>query len=491
MKRHLWLFGLIPAVAFTTLLVLPVVTNSSGRAVRKPQAAQVGEWTAPVDIGVVGIHATLLHTGKVLLYYYPINPAVKSPAVLYDPTSGTVTDVTPPFARDIYGSGVSILPDGRLLATGGMETSKPGPGAGIKNTTIFDPVTETWLDGPPMSFARWYPTNVQMPDGKTLVLSGMSEDAVTLQPAMEMYDPDSQMWTTLPPSANIQPNTDLYPRMVVVRNGKVLRAGTNRSTRVFTPVTNRWSIVATMNYGDRLRGGIVLLPGLQKVLTAGGSLTAKGDATATAEIMDVSVSNLKWSYTGSMNFPRKNLNLTLLADGSVLAVGGGRTAKYAAPVKQAEIFDPATGQWTVMAAQSAQRTYHSTALLLPDGRVLSAGSDDGTLASTIEIFSPPYLFKGRRPLISAAPNTISYSQPFTITTPDAAEITRVALIRSGATTHANNTEQRYVDVAFSVGSGELAVTAPRSGTGAPPGYYMLVIVNSSGVPSVMPFVRLQ
>jgi hypothetical protein len=490
MKRHLWLFASVPLVAFVLAAFLPVGSSKSNSRV-VPAAAQIGEWTAPVDIGVVGIHATLLHTGKVLLYFYPIDPKVKSPAKLYDPTSGAVTDVTPPFARDIYGSGVSNLPDGRLLATGGMETSKPGPGAGIKETTIFDPVTETWLDGPSMSFARWYATNVQMPNGTTLVLSGMSEDAVTLQPSMEIFDPVAGTWTTLPSSANIQPNTGLYPRMLLLRSGKVLRVGTNRSTRLFDPVSNTWSTVGNMNIGDRLRGGVVLLPGLQKVLTAGGSFTDRGDANATAEILDFSVPNPKWTYTTSMNFPRKNLNLLLLADGTVLTVGGGQTGRYAAPVKQAEIFDPATSQWTLMAAQTAQRTYHSTALLLPDGRVLSAGSDNGTLASTIEIFSPPYLFKGTRPQISSAPTEITYGQPFTITTADAANITKVALIRPGATTHANNTEQRYVDLRFTAGAGELAVTAPRSDTGAPPGYYMLVIVNSSGVPSVMPFVRIQ
>jgi Domain of unknown function (DUF1929) len=81
--------------------------------------------------------------------------------------------------------------------------------------------------------------------------------------------------------------------------------------------------------------------------------------------------------------------------------------------------------------------------------------------------------------------------PFNITTPDAASITRVAMIRATATTHANNMDQRYVDLAFTVGNGVISTKSPASGKMAPPGYYMLVIVNSSGVPSVMPFIQIQ
>lgn len=484
MKQRLWLLALI-SLPVLTLLASPVWVSKF----TKPDRALVGEWTAPVDVGVVGIHAALVRTGKVLLYFYPVTPEVQSPAILYDPVSGAVTDVTPEYARDIYCSGISNMPDGRVLAAGGQEGSKPGPGAGIKEVSIFDPITETWLDGTAMNYARWYPTTVQMPDGDTLAVAGMSEDAVTLQRPMERYNPTTHVWTALPPSANVPPRTDLYPRMVLLKNGKVMRAGTGQTTYLFDPAANTWSFFANMQFGTRLRGAEVLLPGMTRVLTSGGSLTASGDATNTAEILDLA--GRSWSYVAPMNFPRKNHNLVLLPDGTVLAVGGGRTGKYGQPIKPAELYDPNTGQWTVLAAQAAQRTYHSTALLLPDGRVFSAGSDNGPLASTVEIFSPPYLFKGPRPVLSSVPGSLGYRQPFTIGTADAASITRVAMIRLGTATHANDSEQRYVDLAFTAGSGELSVTAPASGNIAPPGFYMLVIINSNGVPSVMPIVQLQ
>jgi hypothetical protein len=145
-----------------------------------------------------------------------------------------------------------------------------------------------------------------------------------------------------------------------------------------------------------------------------------------------------------------------------------------------------------MPSQVGHRGYHSTALLLPDGRVLSAGSDSSTpWQQTLEIYSPPYLFQGARPVISSAPTSIPYSSNFTLTTPDAGNVTRVALIRPGAVTHSTNFEQRYVDLTWQGGQGQLTVATPSSPNMAPPGSYMLVIVNSSGVPSVMPFLQLQ
>jgi Domain of unknown function (DUF1929) len=156
-----------------------------------------------------------------------------------------------------------------------------------------------------------------------------------------------------------------------------------------------------------------------------------------------------------------------------------------------ELYNPTTGQWTVMASQSIQRAYHSTAVLLPDGRVVSSGSDDSAFTEmTYEIFSPPYLFNGARPVIQSAPTSLAYGASFTITTSDASIITRVALVRPGATTHADDFDQRYVDLTFTLGSGTIQATAPANGSAAPPGYYMLVIVNSSGVASLMPFLQL-
>jgi hypothetical protein len=194
--------------------------------------------------------------------------------------------------------------------------------------------------------------------------------------------------------------------------------------------------------------------------------------------------------------PRSFHNLTALPDGTVLATGGETHSDGADPafaVHAAELWSPDTEKWTSMASAATGRMYHSTALLLPDARVLVAGSG-GTgnepIEDNAEIYSPPYLFKGARPTISSAPSSaIAYGSSFTVTTPDAAQIGSVSLVRLGSVTHAFDQEQRYVPLSFTAGSGQLTVQAPPSGNIAPPGYYMLFIVNSNGVPSVSKFIR--
>lgn len=269
-------------------------------------------------------------------------------------------------------------------------------------------------------------------------------------------------------------------------SGGVFQAGPTIDTMTFDPSAQAWSPVANMH---RVRNGAaaVLLPSLHQVLIAGGD-----PVTRTAEIIDLAKPAPRWNFAAPMTFSRVELNLVLLPDATVLAVGGGATPSgdYRNPRKQPELYNPATGRWMLMAPQKAQRTYHSTALLLPDGRVLSAGSDSGPLQTTIELFSPPYLFRGARPTISSGPDLIKYGDAFVIGTPDSASINRVALIRPGAVTHANNFDQRYVALRFSAGNGQLNAVAPSSPNDAPPGYYMLFIVRSNGVPGVAKFIHL-
>ena len=151
------------------------------------------------------------------------------------------------------------------------------------------------------------------------------------------------------------------------------------------------------------------------------------------------------------------------------------------------------------------RQYHSTALLLPDGRVLSSGGgicgacdSQGYLAKNAEVFSPPYLFQkdgsgalATRPTITSAPGSVAYNTAFTINTPAASSIGKVALVRLGAVTHSVNMEQRYVPLSFTAGSGNLTATAPLNANIAPPGYYMLFVIGTDGVPSVANMVRVE
>ena len=197
-----------------------------------------------------------------------------------------------------------------------------------------------------------------------------------------------------------------------------------------------------------------------------------------------------------MAFPRAYHTLTVLPDGNVLVTGGGLTTEgknVSTAVHEAEMWFPTSGTWQTMAPMSVPRLYHGTALLLSDGRVIAAGSGDsfgGPNQTTAEFYSPPYLFKGVRPSIAAAPSVIQHGSSFTINLADAAPVSSVALVRPAAVTHQFDEGQRYVSLTFQQNGGVLTVTAPANANLAPPGYYMLFVVNTAGAPSAARWVRL-
>ena len=421
----------------------------------------------------------------------PFGSGTNSHANLWNPATNVVAENDLTQNYDIFCAGTSYLPNGQLFITGGRDDSKAHVDAGIPQTFLYNSTTSGWTQGPTMSYYRWYPTNLELADGATLIASGKDDNGHIVYP-MESYNYETNALTVLPASADMSTaNTYIYPRMVLMPSGKVFMGGMYATSMVFTPATNTWVTGPSMNFGERIYGAMVLLPGLQKVLQAGGNpnQNQSENATKTVEMIDFSKPKAVWSYVAPMNSPRQNENLVLLPDGTVLAVGGGTGGgRYTNPVLQPEDYNLASNTWTLYNPQQAQRTYHSTALLLPDGRVLSAGSDSGPNAKTLEVFSPPYLSNGTRPAITSAPGSLTYNQQFTITTPDAASIKRVALIKVASTTHATRFDERFVDLSFKIGAGQITATAPLSGNYAPPGYYMLDILNSSGVPAVMPFV---
>ena len=192
-----------------------------------------------------------------------------------------------------------------------------------------------------------------------------------------------------------------------------------------------------------------------------------------------------------MSIARRQVNATLLPDGTVLVTGGTSGPGFndaTTPVYPAELWDPATETWTTLASSNGiPRLYHSAAVLLPDGRVLSTGGND---YPTPEAFSPPYLFKGPRPGLSGVPPTVGYGQHFSVQSPDAASITKVTLIRITSVTHAFNENQRLSVLSFTPRSGAVDIVAPATANIAPPGHYLLFIVNGSGVPSIGSIVQL-
>ena len=223
-----------------------------------------------------------------------------------------------------------------------------------------------------------------------------------------------------------------------------------------------------------------------KVLIVGGNDPPR----ASAEKIDLNLALPSWQSAGSMHTARRQLNATMLPDGTVLVTGGSSGAGFnnaAAPVFTAERWDPAQNSFTELASATRYRGYHSIALLLPDGRVLSSGGDNEANA---EVFSPPYLFKGDRPVVTSSPSSITYGESFFVDTPDATSIAAVTLVRLSAVTHSNNMNQRFLRLALSQSPGRLTVTAPSAPAIAPPGHYMLFVLNAAGVPSIARIVGL-
>jgi protocatechuate 3,4-dioxygenase beta subunit len=224
-----------------------------------------------------------------------------------------------------------------------------------------------------------------------------------------------------------------------------------------------------------------------KILEVGGS----DPPVASAETIDLTAATPAWNFTGNMHFPRRQDNAVILPDGKVFIVGGSSGSGFddsTHPVLPTEMWDPATGQFTLMASIAVYRGYHSTALLLPDGRVLSAGGNVG--GANAQVFSPPYLFAGTRPTISSAPPSVGFGQTIFIGTPDAATITQVTWVRTGSTTHTFDESQRFMRLSFTQANGGVNVTMPANGNLAPPGYYMLFLLNGSGVPSVAKIIQI-
>jgi hypothetical protein len=440
-------------------------------------AAQIGQWSAVFAAPIVQVHLHLLPNGTVLSWGQVGDPQV------WDPATGAFTAVPSP--AWLFCAGHTFLADGQLLVAGGHISYDHG----LPNTTLFNVATGSWQVGPPMARGRWYPTTTTLPDGQVLTLAGRDENGV-IDTIPEVWD--GSQWRQLT-TASLA--TEYYPRTFVAPDGRVFYAGEDQPSRWLDVTgTGSWSDGPRRNF-DAGRGygsAVMYEPG--KILYAGG-----GDPpTNTAEVIDLNGANPAWAYTGAMAFARRQMNATLLPTGDVLVTGGTSAPGFntaAGAVLAAELWSPTTGTWTTLASNAVIRMYHSTSLLLPDGRVLHSGSGDGANAPrelSYELYSPPYLFRGARPTITGPlPAVVGYGQTLIVGTPDGASIAKVTFIRTGSVTHAFDQAGRLVPLVFQAASGGVSITLPASRVTATPGPYMLFLVNASGVPSVGQILRLQ
>jgi PKD repeat protein len=442
------------------------------------------------------VHIAVMRNGKVLVVAGSGNVATETNfrAAVWDPVADTI--VTQPVAWDMFCNGMVVLSDGRVLINGG--TLQYDPFHGEPRNAVYDPATGLFTDVQNMAHGRWYPTVTTLGDGRVMTFSGLSETGST-NTAVEIYTPGTG-WSQEFAAGWTPP---LYPRMHLMTDGRVFYSGSGTGSRIFNRSTNTWSgVVATTNYaGTRTYGTSVLLPltpangYTPRVMIFGGG----NPATATTEIINLSATPLQWTFGPSMSQARIEMNATILPNGKVLAMGGSVNDEDAATAsRNADLYDPAANTFSSAGVNAFPRLYHSGSLLLPDATVALVGGNParGSYEQHIEIYSPAYLFNlngtaALRPTITAVtPGTFGYGASFQVQTPDAANISSVVLVRPGAQTHAFDMEQRLVGLSYTVGAGVLNVTSPPNGNIAPPGYYMLFILNSAGVPSVASFVRI-
>jgi galactose oxidase len=494
-----------------------------------------GQWEDPFTLLNVGIHAHVLPTGLVLMWgrrdnpqqsldsdpasplapgLLPAPPATCTP-FLWNPANGNMTQTPQPTLNDgttnanLFCSGHAFLPDGRLLVTGGHLADSRG----LNQATIYDPGGNTWTPTSVMNDGRWYPTAIALPSGSVLVLSGSFFDPTQ---NLIVNNVTPQIWSngSFTDIASFPAAPDLFPRMHVASTGICYLTSLVQTWSLNVSGAAMWTTLPDVQRPNGLCDyAPSVLYDVDKVLFAGGG----NPPTANAETIDLSQAQPAWQAAGPMNFPRRQHNATILPDGTVLVTGGTRgggepgTAEAfndldpGQPVHIAELWDPKTGQWTMLAAEQTDRCYHSTAVLLPDGRVLSAGSgefilNEGTPQQVAnnpqdthydaQVFSPPYLFKGPQPPITSAPDSVRYGDTFEIGTAQPEQIATISMIRLSSVTHSFNAGQRINFLSSQIVGGTLMATAPPNANICPPGHYMLFIVNLQGVPSVAKIIQV-
>lgn len=453
------------------LLVSAVAVRSNA------QATTQGQWSALATWPTRAVHTTLLPDGRVFFVSYyseSLQPHI------WDPGSNTFT-TTASSAYALFCAGHTNLADGRIFVAGGHIADY----VGYSQAQIYDPAKNSFTALPDMNSGRWYPTVTTLPNGDVLVVSGDVNANTNVDPLPQVFQLGSNSWRNLTTAQLALP---LYPNMLVAPNGKVFNAGPSRQTRYLdTTGTGAWSNGPVLNFGGYRDYGPAMMYDSGKILLVGGA----NPPTPTAEMIDLNAATPAWKFTGAMHFPRRQHNAVILPDGKVFIVGGSNGSGFdnsSTPVLPTEMWDPATGTFTVMASIAVYRGYHSTAILLPDGRVLSAGGNVG--GPNAQLFSPPYLFAGARPAITTAPSSVGYGQTAFVGTPDVASIRQVTFIRAASSTHSNDMSGRFMRLSFTATSTGLNVTMPANANLAPPGYYLMFILNSAGVPSVGSMVQI-
>ncbi|MGY4914606.1 galactose oxidase-like domain-containing protein [Streptomyces sp. 900116325] len=603
-------------------------------AINKPgYKAANGHWDfldVPSEFRINTIHAALLHTGKVLLVAGSGNnqknfDAKSFRSVLWDPAAGTFENIPTP--KDMFCSGHTQLPDGKLLIAGGTKryeklegdvtkagglmivhnedpdkpvtlpagtrfTGKgngktfvskdpvlveratkvfdrrtgaflrndPGLGRiyvesrqagteygtgtqdnyrvsglsgsdtrnvygiaqklaldkkdfqGIREAYEFDPVAEKYLTVDPMHEARWYPTLTALDDGKVLALSGLDEIGQIVPGKDEIYDPRTRKWKY----TGIVRKFPTYPAVFLLNDGKLFYSGSNagygpadigRDPGIWDLATNRFQKIPGLSDADEMETSATVRPPPAQdetfMVIGGGGVGESKRSSEKSRLVDLKDPDPEFRDGASLDEGTRYPSATLLPDDSVLVTGGSDDyrGRGGSNILQARLYDAKTDRYKRVADPAVGRNYHSGSVLLPDGRVMTFGSDSlyadransrpGVFEQRIEIYTPPYLYRGSRPELTAGPKRLRRGGTGMFTTSRGSTITSARLMRPSAVTHVTDTDQRSVELGLARTAGGISVTVPKNRALVPSGWYMLFVTDSKGTPSEGTWVEIR
>jgi galactose oxidase len=483
-----------------------------------------GSWSAVESLPTNPISAALLPNGNVLMWSSNAQLTVEgdigstssqTDVTVFNPSTGQVVfhQFVNSMMADMFCPGTAYLPDGRVLVNGGSSSPK---------TSIYNPSTNTWSAGAFMNIDRGYNADVMLPTGEVLTLGGSWSGSSSTLKNGEVWSPTTGAWTlrtgilaapmTGPDPAD-SPNVyrgDNHAWLFATQGGYVFHAGPSAAMHWIT-TTGSGSIFSAGSRGDDAysMNGKAVMYDIGKIFKTGGAPAYAGaNATTNTYVINLNpaLSNpinesVVVTKTAPMAYPRAFANAVVLPTGQVFVVGGDT---YANPfvdstaVLVPELWDPVSQTFTRLPPMQTPRTYHSAALLLPDGRVFVGGGGQCGTCSTnhlnAEIFSPPYLFNSNgtqasQPKIVSAPSTAGLGNTISVSTN--AQVSAFAIMRLSSVTHTVDNDQRRVPLVISSSSGNsYSLQVPSDPGVVPPGYYMLFAINSQGTPSVAVMIKV-
>lgn len=505
-----------------------LLNDKKGSLVNEASAQSTGSWSSGRNTTTVAIHASILPDGKIFYMagsgYHAEHQGGPYEARVLDPDAGTESTIS--MSEDLFCVGQAPLPNGNILLAGGTlrydiaEDNCNGRWHGLKSAYELDWSNKRLTKVASMKHGRWYPTCVTMADGNVMVTGGYDEygDHNRL---VEIYNSGSRTWSIRsassggstytvggsytgtcsgagsPSYSGASPNLFLYPRMHLMPSGNIVVAGMLDDIRLWNRSNGSWSTLGLSSPSYRHYGTSVLLPLSNttsekgRILIVGGSPTSSDPATRTCQVLDFNAGNPSIRNVGSLAYARKYIAPVILPDGKVVVFGGAAQGN-SNPRYIPEMFNPSTETWTTLSAASVPRVYHQVALLLRDGRVWTAGSTPSRSRWELrtEFFRPAY-YSATRPSISGTPSVGSYGGSITIPTSNPSSISRASLVKLPDTTHHYDSNMRllWLEVTSRT-SNSVTVRAPLNANLAPPGYYYIYIINSSGIPSVARIIRI-